>query len=841
MSTVFEIGPFHLDPEAGVLSQAGVPVALGSRGVAVLIALVKRADEFVQKSAIMETAWPGVVVEDSNLAVQISSIRRALAQAPGGEQWIETLPRRGYRFVGPVMEVDGSTKVERRASPEGNLPESLTSFVGRERELVEIKRLLPKKRLLTLVGMGGIGKSRLALQAAAEVADAYRDGVRLVELASISDPKLVPATVAQVLGVREKPSTSLTATICAHLKGRELLLILDNCEHLAAATATLSDAVLRAAPEVTIVATSREPLHVDGEQTFPLQPLGLPESSADERAIGRSEAVRLFVERAQRQLPDFELTAARSAAVAQLCTHLDGIPLALELAAARVRSLSVEQINARIGDRFKLLTGGSHAAQPRQHTLRAAFDWSYDLLAEAERTVLRRLSIFPGTFTLEAASAVASDDSIDEFTVIDLLSQLVDRSLVVADTANGGARYRMLETTRAYALEKLTDSIESRGVRRRHAVYLRDLFLDVARDWQRPGEALWRDLYQPERDNVRAALDWAFGDSGDPDLAVSLAGATRGIWGGLSLQSEGKVRFDTAIAAMHAGTPDVEQARVWLGVAGVWGTAEPARTVEACERAIALYRQLGDGLQLGKSLERLARTWVFMGKFDQATPVFVEALALLESAGAPQWAASCLEGDAFRKMLSGDLAGARDRFAEALTHYRTVGATMDTVGILVNLGDLSWALGDIDTALAQCREGVRLMRNAPYFAKEMLGTCLTNLSGLLTERGQLEEALVAGREGLQLRKDTGRAWVPMDHFALRAALAGKLETAARIAGYASATYAAKQSPRQPNEARAHARLMEMLRSRLEAGEIERLMTAGAALDEEEACRVAIED
>lgn len=840
MSTIFEIGPFRLDSEAGVLSQAGVPVALGSRAVAVLVALVKRANEFVQKSAIIETAWPGVVVEEGNLAVQISAIRRTLAHAPGGEQWIETLPRRGYRFVGPVTEVERSPKIERRSSSDGNLPESLTSFVGRERELVEIKRLLPRKRLLTLVGMGGIGKSRLAFQAAAEVADAYRDGVRLVELGSIGDPVLVPATVAQVLGVREKPDTPLTATICAHLKGRELLLILDNCEHLAAAIAALIDAVLRTAAEVVIVATSREPLHVDGEQTFPLQPLGLPEPSADEKAIGRSEAVQLFVERAQRQLPDFELTPARSAAVAQLCIHLDGIPLALELAAARVRSLTVEQINARIGDRFKLLTGGPHAAQPRQHTLRAAFDWSYDLLTEAERTVLRRLSIFPGTFTLESASAVASDDSIDEFTVIDLLSQLVDRSLVVADTAIGRARYRLLETTRAYAVGKLTDPIESRDTRRRHAFYLRDLFRNGAQDSPRPSEDLWRDLFQPERDNVRAALDWAFGERGDQTLAVALAGATAGIWTGLSLQTEGRARFESAVAAMNAGMPLSDQARVWLGVAMVWGTAEPARTVEASERAIEIYRQLGEALPLARSLERLARTWVFMGKFEQASPVFAEALALLESARAPKFIGSCLEGDGFRKMLTGDLAGARDNFERALAQFRIIGATSDMLGVLVNLGDLSWALGDLDAALAQCREGSRLMRSAPFFAKDMLGTCLTNLSGVLTERGELREALEAAREGMMLRRASGHAWVPMDHFALRAALAGKLETAARIAGYASATYAAKQSPRQPNEARAHARLMEMLRSSLEADEMVRLTAEGASLDEDEACRIAVE-
>jgi predicted ATPase len=253
------------------------------------------------------------------------------------------------------------------------------------------------------------------------------------------------------------------------LKARQLLLILDNCEHLLDACATLGDAILRGAVAPTIIATSREPLHVPGEPTYPLPTLSLPEPSAHAEAVARSEAVQLFVERVQRQLPDFALTAARAPAVAALCIHLDGIPLALELAAARVRSLSIEQINARLHDRFKLLTGGTRSALPRQQTLRATFDWSFDLLAEQERAVLRRLAIFAGGFTLEAASAVAADAAIDEYAVIDLLSQLVARSLVVADTSDAGARYRLLETTRAYALEKLAEAEEIDAIQRRQA------------------------------------------------------------------------------------------------------------------------------------------------------------------------------------------------------------------------------------------------------------------------------------------------------------------------------------------------------------------------------------
>ena len=343
VSTLYEIGPFLLDADAGIVTRGGVPVLLGTRGAAVLAALVERPNEFVPKSQILDAAWPGVVVSESNLAVQISTLRRVLAQATGGGDWIETLARRGYRFVGPVKKrrddrEPGAAKVQPR--PRSNLLEPLTSFIGRERELVEIKRLLPTTRLLTLVGVGGTGKTRLALQLGAEVLDAYHDGVWFVDLAPHADPDLVSQSVARVLGVREDMGRGLVETLCDHAKARQLLLILDNCEHLLDPCAAMADALLRAAPDVAIIATSREPLEVAGEQIYALPTLSLPEPTDNMERISRSEAVQLFVARAQRQHYGFSLTAANASIVAQVCTRLDGIPLALELAAASARCRS---------------------------------------------------------------------------------------------------------------------------------------------------------------------------------------------------------------------------------------------------------------------------------------------------------------------------------------------------------------------------------------------------------------------------------------------------------------------------------------------------------------------
>ncbi|MET0918407.1 MAG: winged helix-turn-helix domain-containing protein [Burkholderiales bacterium] len=842
MTALYEIGPFRLDARARVLTHAGVPVALGSRGAAVLTALVERANEHVAKAILMDAAWPDVVVEESNLAVQISAIRRVLALAPGGDRWVETLARRGYRFVGPVTALpDAPPQGAAAKSSRTNLPEPLTSFVGREREIVEIKRLLPGCRLLTLVGIGGIGKTRLALQVAAEATDAYRDGVWFVELAPLVDPALVPSAVAQVLGVSEATGKPLLETLCSRVKARQLLLLLDNCEHLLDACARLADAMLRSAAELTIIATSREPLHVAGEQTYTLPALSLPDPSAGVDNVRAAEAVQLFVERAHRHQPEFELTAAHAPAVAQLCIHLDGIPLALELAAARVRSLSIEQINARLDDRFKLLTGGTRTALPRQQTLRGTLDWSHGLLSEQERVVLRRLAIFVGGFTLEAAAAVVTDESIDEFTVTDLLEQLVSRSLVIADTNDAGARYRMLETTRFYALEKLAEAGEADAIKRRHATCFRDRFERAYHDWLRMSDAHWHAMYLPERDNVRVAIDWALGGDGDPIIGIALAGASAALWAELSLPGEGHQRLEAAIAQVESRTSKSDQARLWLWLGLLRKLSAPAQAVMALEQAVELYRGLGDVAGLSHSLSRQGAVLAKLGRFEVAARIMAEAIPALESTGLPKALGFYFSGLGEAKLLTGELAAARVHFEKALALYREAGTESAALSILVMLTDITWALGDLDAALAAVVESVARLRSSPLARKWNFGIALINLAGVRTERRELDEALAAAREGLPLLQEAAYAWQALDHLALRAALADKPANAARIAGYADSMHLGKESTRQPNEARARARLQALLHEKFDAEELQRLLAEGANLTDDEACRVSLEE
>jgi predicted ATPase/class 3 adenylate cyclase len=479
-----------------------------------------------------------------------------------------------------------------------NLPLQLTSFVGREREQAEVRRLLTTARLVTLTGTGGCGKTRLALQVGAELADAFADGVWFVDLAPLADPALVPQTVAAVLGVHEVAGRPLLQTVADHLRGRELLLILDNCEHLLDACAQLADALLRACPRLRILATSRELLGVAGESAWRVPSLTLPDARQPPAAasLTQYEAVRLFIERAVAALPTFAVTNQNAPAVAQLCWRLDGIPLAIELAAARVRMLTVEQIAARLDDRFRLLTGGSRTALRRQQTLQAAIDWSYQLLSEEERLLLQRLAVFAGGWTLEAAEAVGVGASIEGADVLDLLGALVDKSLVVAEGQGAHERYRLLETIRQYAGEKLLEAGEVGPIRDQHRDWYVGLAARAEPELTGPGEEEWLGRLEVEHDNLRAALAWSL--EGDPGVGLRLAASLGGFWARHGHLVEGR-RWLEAFLTRAPAPDDPEEQRVRaraLRRAGILASDQQdraaARTFLA--ESLILFRALGD-------------------------------------------------------------------------------------------------------------------------------------------------------------------------------------------------------------------------------------------------------
>jgi tetratricopeptide (TPR) repeat protein len=526
--------------------------------------------------------------------------------------------------------------------------------------------------------------------------------------------------------------------------------------------------------------------------------------------------------------------------VGQLCIRLDGIPFALELAAALVPAHSIDEINARLDDRFNLLLDGSRTALPRQQTLRATLDWSHGLLSEVECRVLRRLSLFLGGFTLGAATAVATDETISESAAADLLAQLVARSLVVAETNAADTRYRMLETTRAYGREKLGAAGETEAMQRRHAEYFRDRFESAVDDWLRLPEAAWRAKYLPEVDNVRSALEWSVGVNGDPALAVGLAGASGPVWTILALHGEGAQRIEAAAAGIRRETSKADQARLSFWLASVLEESMPARALAAFEHSISLYQQLDDSLRMGHARMRLARVLTKMGRYESAAAALAD-VPPLEGAGLPRLLGVYFANMGYLKLTTGDPASARTHMERALLFVREAGVVTAEFSLQNALADVTWALGDLVAAEASFRESVALLRKSSTARKRNLGTILANLAGVLTERGNVVAALEAAREGLPLLSGVGRAWRFMDHLALRAALAGNLVNAAQLVGFADSMALINGTAREPNEARAHARVHALLRERLDPAELERLLAKGAKITEDEACQLALED
>jgi len=639
-----------------------------------------------------------------------------------------------------------------------NLPLQLTSFVGRETALVELGQLLARTRLLSLTGAPGVGKTRLALQLADEAADAYADGVWLVELAPLADPGLVLQTVAHVVGVQEEAGRPLLVTLGEALRGKQLLLVLDNCEHLIEACAELADRLLRVCPHLEILATSREVLGIVGETAWWVPSLAVPAESqpvATDRltSLGQSEAVRLFVERARASVPTFALTERNAGAVVQICSRLDGIALALELAAARVRVLSVEQLAARLDDAltergqarstepFRLLTAGSRVAMPRQQTLRATLDWSYQLLTDPERVLLRRLAVFAGGWTMEAAERVVPDEldvhsssSILPSDVLDLLVQLVNKSLVVADLHAEQQRYRLLEMVRQYAWEKLDEAGEEATLRHRHLAWLVALAETAQPNLRGPDEDLWLDRLERELDNLRVALAWSQQVPAEAESGLRLAGATWMFWYRRWRLSEGRGWLEPALAAATAPTA----ARIWAifgacALAHVQGDLDRAGVL--ADEGLALSEELGDRRGRGYFLFGLARMAQERGDGQRAVVLAEESLVEVRAADDTLGTAISFGGLGLLAYERGDVQQATARYQEALTLYRELGDRYGIAWSLHYLGLAVHAQGDRERATALFQESLTLRREIDD--AEGLAGSLEALAAVTAARGQL--------------------------------------------------------------------------------------------------------
>jgi predicted ATPase/DNA-binding winged helix-turn-helix (wHTH) protein len=603
---IIEFGRFRVLPHRRELLADGQPIQLGGRTFDVLIALIEGQGAVVSKGALMDRVWPNRIVEESSLHVQISALRNSLGT---DRNLIRTISGRGYQFTGEIRTIAASPHSQAVAGtaepvpapsrPLANLPEPVSELIGRDPEVDEILGLAAAHRLVTLTGAGGVGKTRLGLEVGRHLLPKFADGVWLIELAPLSDPNLVPVTVAMALGLDLADHVVSPERIANALAEKQLLLVLDNCEHLVDAVATMAEALLSANPTARVMATSREPLRAEGECLYRVPPLAIPmDGGQDGEDLLQYGAVRLFVARARAAEPQFSPDGRVAAAIAAICRHLDGIPLAIELAAARMNALGVEELAARLDDCLHLLTGGRRTALPRQQTLRATLDWSYQLLPEPERVVLQRLAIFAGGFTLQAASTVVATDQIAGSDIVDCAVNLVAKSLLAAELNGATGWYRLLETTRAYALEKLTQSGEFEQVARRHAEYYRDLYDRAEVELQTRPASEWLAAYGRRIDNLRAALDWAFSPTGDVAIGVALTIAAVPLWLQLSLVQECRGRVERALASFvpEAGRSARQEMKLYaaLGASLLFSKGPMLDTETVWAKALEIAESLGD-------------------------------------------------------------------------------------------------------------------------------------------------------------------------------------------------------------------------------------------------------
>jgi predicted ATPase/DNA-binding SARP family transcriptional activator/DNA-binding CsgD family transcriptional regulator len=733
---------------------------------------------------------------------------------------------------------DGKRSEDSIAADAGkhNLPAQRTSFVGREREMVEIKRALAMTRLLTLAGAGGSGKTRLAIEVGRDLAGAYPDGVRLVELAELSEGGLVPRAVAEAVGATEQPGRPIDDVLVAFLRDREMLLVTDNCEHLVEETARLVDVLLDSCPRLRILATSRELLGVAGELNWPVPTLSVPdETSFTVEAVEAHEATRLFAARALYRRQNFSVTPENADAVANICRRLDGIPLAIELAAARVGALSVRQIAQRLDSSLDLLSGGRTDVS-RHRTLSAALDWSHELLGTREQVLFRQFAAFMGGWTLEAAEKVSGPNE----GVLELLSGLVDKSLVVAEVSAGGIRYRLLEPIRQYALQKLEDSGETEATRRRHTEYFLTLVEEAEPQLVGPGQVEWFSRLDAEIGNIRAALSWSL-EQGETGLALRLAGALWAYWFGRGYFHEGRRWLEASLAAETSGSV-AARVKALDALGRLAGWHEEMDRVEAVAQeglrlsvgaevevrvAASLRGAMGDVARVREDYER-AEEW------------YEEGLALCQEAGELMLRIWILGGMTNLAIARDDYRRAEEIFEEAIALARELGDAL-TLGTFLNgLGYVFLLQGYYERAEAMSEEAVVLLRERGYLGA--LVKAIDTLAWALLRQGNPRRAVALHKEGLALCKDQDdrtNATAYFEGLACEAATAGEARRTAALFGKAQALREAANFQLLTGEREMHEPYIRVARSRLDEASWEAAFAEGRAMTFEDAIDYAL--
>lgn len=718
-----------------------------------------------------------------------------------------------------------------------HLPRQLTSLIGRENDVAEIKERLKKYRLLTITGSGGVGKTRVAVQVGSELLDEYPDGVWFVELGPLDDPRLVAEEICSTVGLSVEGNRSAVESAVEFFRAKRVLLILDNCEHLVSAVAHVTEAIIRDCPQVTVLATSRESLAIAGESTFRIPSLSFPQSTQVTRDEALSySAVRLFVERASAVAGGFELSDSNVGAVVNICGQLDGIPLAIELAVPRLTILRAKGLADGLRDRFRLLGPGSRTALPRHRTLQTLFDWSYNLLDEREQALLRRLSVFVGGWTVESAIAVVSGSPVEEQDIFELISSLADKSLVIADLSCDPPRYKLLETTRQYAFQKLAETSE-RGRRRRLAEFMVRFYAESMLSWPKTPTTDWLRRHEPEVGNLRASLEWAFGAEGDTRLGIELTSHSLRIWDELSLIPERQRWFSLAVNNIDETVPPATAARLWLGYTSV--SEHGVRSAfQVAERAASLFRAAGDDLGLAEALTKAGASVLTPMETEVASRYLQEALELFRPSSPTKQLASCLRSNAVAAYFRGDFASARHLVAESTATAKAVGDTHGVVNAQIATAELEFAAGNIEKAIA---ENQRMIDEGMHNPRQLtLG--LGNMTSYLLAAGRLTEAKVTAFSGLHRARAIG--WQAaivriVEHLALISALSSDMAKAARLLGFTEAFYAKETASREITEYATYNSLKDILERNIAGERRAELMLEGSRFSDVQAMELGL--
>jgi predicted ATPase len=760
-------GPFRLLAAQRLLLEGDKPVRLGSRAFDILAALVERAGQVVGKDELIARVWPKTFVEETNLKIQVSALRRALGDGQVGHRYVVTVPGRGYNFVAPIdVEESSPPPLAATFAPRAshNLPTAVTRMIGREEAVAAIILRLSEQRLVTVVGPGGIGKTTVALAVAERLIAGYEDGVWLVDLAPLGDPRLVASAVAIMLGVEIHTEDPLSCLVSA-LRDKRMLLLLDNCEHVIESAASLVTVVLGGGSGVDILATSREPLRVSGEHEYRLRPLSGPRRSSELSAAeaGAFPAVRLFVERVSAVVEDFALSDANAPLVGQICRRLDGLPLAIEFAAPSVEVLGVEGLAAHLDHSLPGLVGRHRTAFLRHRTMRAVLDWSFGLLTEDERQFLRALGIFAGGFTIEAATAVTGN-AANTRDAIDRLADLVAKSLVVADVNGADPRFRLLDTTRAYALEKLGESGEHERIARQHAEYYRDLFVRAETEWDRRTTAEWLADYGHQLDDLRAALVWAFSPTGNTSVGVALTVAAVPLWFQLSLVDECLGWAERALAHLEMAPAPDERRRMQLYAALGWlqmyATARLESSTAAWRTALRLAEELEDTDYQLRALWALWADHTNHAEFREALTLAAQFRSLSARAGniADQLVGDRMTGASLHFL--GNQTGARECIERMLGRYTTPAHRSHVVRFQfdqrvtarITLARVFWIQGLADQALREANSNIEHAVSINH----TLSLCNALAQGACPIALLVGDYVMAERYTAMLRRHTGK-------------------------------------------------------------------------------------